>query len=98
MPTTLPQVLVTLAVALLTSAIIPAILSFRKTRAETKKTGVDAAAVLSDTAIDLMTELRTELSETRKEVKRLRKMVASMRAALIEYGADIKLFEQSPDD
>lgn len=91
---TTAEILVTLAVALISSAIIPAILSYRKTRAEAKKTGVDSIAVMNDIAIELMTELRTELARTRDEVNRLQRMVTKMEAALVEYGANLNVFRE----
>lgn len=54
----------------------------RKIKAEEHKTGVDATAILTETATELLVPLRAELRETRKEF-------ADTRAELVETRAEV---------
>lgn len=56
-----------------------------KTGAETTKTGADAAAVISETALELLAPLRAELRAAHEEIADLRTEVRSVRAELDEY-------------
>jgi hypothetical protein len=55
------------------------------TNAQTSKTGADAVAVISETAVEMLAPLRTELRAAHDELAELRAEVRSVRAELGEY-------------
>jgi D-serine deaminase-like pyridoxal phosphate-dependent protein len=55
------------------------------TNAQTTKTGADAIAVISDTAVEMLAPLRAELRAAHDDINQLRGEVRSVRAELDEY-------------
>jgi len=76
--------------------IIVALAQRRNLNAKAKKTGVDATAVLSDTAIDLLNEVRRELHDTRSEMAALRDHVVRLEGLLRENGIAPPVFRWIP--
>lgn len=61
-----------LAVCSLAGTVAMALLNRRKIRAEASKTGADAAAVLTGSALEMFKEVREELRDARVEIDALR--------------------------
>jgi uncharacterized coiled-coil DUF342 family protein len=57
----------------------------RSDDAQTSKTGADAVAVISETAVELLAPLRAELRAAHDDLAELRTEVRSVRAELDEY-------------
>jgi uncharacterized coiled-coil DUF342 family protein len=57
----------------------------RNDDAQTSKTGADAVAVISETAVELLAPLRAELRAAHDDLAELRTEVRSVRAELDEY-------------
>lgn len=65
-------VLAALGPASLVGTLVNAYVQRRKLRAETTKTGIDAVAVLTETATELIAPLRQELALTRDDLSQTR--------------------------
>ena len=81
------------------SSPIVVLLQRRKINAEAKKTGVDAAAVISDTAIELLqaakvtaTEAKVDVEKLGGEVRALRRHVARLEELLARHGIEAPPF------
>lgn len=65
----------------------------RKVRADATKAGADAAAVLTESALSIVGELRGQLESTSKELKALRLHMGVLETLLRERGVPVPTFE-----
>lgn len=68
----------------------------RLINAKAKRQGVDATAVLSETAIELLNEVRRELEITQSKVEALQEHVMKMEVLLREKGVTPPVFVWRP--
>jgi len=78
------------------AGIITALALWRKTKAEVKKTDVDAASVLTDSALSIVKDLRGELAETRQQMQALRSHMGRLEGLLRDRGVPVPDFDWPP--
>ncbi len=76
--------------------IITALAVWRKSKSEAKKTDIDAASVLTDSALKIVKDLRTELRETRTEMHALREHMGTLEDLLRQRGVPVPQFRWPP--
>lgn len=84
---------------------IVVLLQRRKIKAEASKTGADAAAVLTESAISVLNEVRTEakglraeLGEARAEIRALRRHLTKVESILRVAGLEVPEFAWPPSN
>lgn len=93
---TLAQVLGTLGGVTGLGTLVVVLAQRRFINAKAKKTGVDATAVLSETAIDLLNEVRRELDDYRGELAALKEHVVKLEVMIREKGGTPPTFQWQP--
>lgn len=86
------QIMASLGGLAFVGGIITALAVWRKSRAEAKKTDVDAVQVLTGTALTMVEDMRKELAAARTEMQALRTHMGRLETALRTAGMAVPEF------
>lgn len=68
----------------------------KKVRGEAAKAGADAAAVLTESALSVVADLRGELASAREEIRALRRHLGVVERLMREQGVSMPEFDWPP--